>query len=200
MLLLCRRSIAALVLMMFLGTSNAIGQAVWNPLGNDGLHDRRSPGIKEKQEPSEALGEIAKRAPDPQVGNQVRWVKALEDGVINPRAALWSETKTRTLDLDIYLSIGGSMPIVRFPHKAHTLWLDCNNCHERVFKSKLGTTEITMLSILEGEQCGMCHGAVAFPLTECNRCHSVPQSEFPILESKLGLQRSSSGKAAVVKQ
>jgi hypothetical protein len=27
--------------------------------------------------------------------------------------------------------------------------------------------------VLSGEKCGLCHGAVAFPLTECNRCHSV---------------------------
>ena len=30
-----------------------------------------------------------------------------------------------------------------------------------------------MLLILAGEKCGLCHGAVAFPLTECLRCHSV---------------------------
>jgi hypothetical protein len=30
-----------------------------------------------------------------------------------------------------------------------------------------------MNQILHGEQCGLCHGAVSFPLTECNRCHSV---------------------------
>jgi hypothetical protein len=27
--------------------------------------------------------------------------------------------------------------------------------------------------ILSGEKCGLCHGAVSFPLTECKRCHSV---------------------------
>ena len=30
-----------------------------------------------------------------------------------------------------------------------------------------------MMLILQGEKCGLCHGAVAFPLTECLRCHSV---------------------------
>lgn len=178
----------------------ALAQATWSPLNKDGIHDRRSPGILEKQEPGLALGEIAKRTPDPSVGNQVRWVRALEEGVINPRTNLWQDTKIRVLDLDIYLSVGGSMPVVRFPHRAHTLWLDCSNCHEKIFKTKTGTSGITMLSILEGEQCGMCHGAVAFPLTECNRCHSIPQRDFQDLERRLNLVRTTSGKAAVVKQ
>jgi c(7)-type cytochrome triheme protein len=65
------------------------------------------------------------------------------------------------------------MPIVRFPHRQHTLWLDCVNCHDHLFKAETGATNFSMLKILEGEQCGVCHGAVSFPLTECFRCHSV---------------------------
>jgi hypothetical protein len=34
---------------------------------------------------------------------------------------------------------------------------------------------MNMLQILSGEKCGQCHGAVAFPLTECARCHRVPR-------------------------
>ena len=161
----------------------------WIKLKDDGLHDPKSPAFKMKQEPGEALGAIAKKAPDVGVGNQVRWVKALETGAINPRTNLWPDTQIRVLDQDIYLNIGGSQPVVRFPHKQHTLWLDCSNCHESVFRSVAGTTEITMLQVLEGEQCGICHGAVAFPLTECLRCHSVPQVEYPSIEKKLGLTR-----------
>jgi hypothetical protein len=33
-----------------------------------------------------------------------------------------------------------------------------------------------MLHILEGKQCGQCHGAVAFPLTECARCHNTART------------------------
>ena len=69
----------------------------------------------------------------------------------------------------------GSMPAVKFPHRQHTLWLDCSNCHNGLFKDKIGANKFSMVAILNGEQCGLCHGAVAFPLTECTRCHSVPR-------------------------
>ena len=65
------------------------------------------------------------------------------------------------------------MPMVRFPHRQHTAWLDCSNCHDQLFGQTAGATTINMMLILQGEKCGLCHGAVAFPLTECLRCHSV---------------------------
>lgn len=144
----------------------------WAPLAQDGIHDPLSPAVKIKQQPAEALSHLA---PDPGVGNQVRWVKALDEGQIKPRTNIYPETKVNVLDLDIILDRNGSMPMVRFPHRLHTLWLDCSNCHEHIFKLVTGTSGISMLKILEGQQCGLCHGAVAFPLTECVRCHSVPQ-------------------------
>lgn len=177
----------ALIVGLVLTTSGAVAQ--WSRLRDDGVHDPKSPAVKEKQEPAVALSLLAEKVPDVGVGNQVRWVRALESGVIAPRTNLWPDTKIRVLDLDIYMDIGGSMGVVRFPHKAHTMWLDCSNCHDDVFRSVAGETPISMLQILEGEQCGVCHGAVAFPLTECARCHSVPQTEFSPLEKRLGLTR-----------
>lgn len=141
----------------------------WQSLRKDGIHDPRGPAIKEKQEPAEALSKLT---PDT-AGNMVRWVQALEKGEINPRASLRPDTKIRLRDSDILLNLKGGMPIVRFPHRQHTMWLDCDNCHEQLFKSEPGANQYSMLSILEGDQCGLCHGAVAFPLTECFRCHSV---------------------------
>lgn len=195
-----RKSVLRLVLTIGALLLATVGVAqTWPTLKEDGVHDPRSPAIKMLLEPSLALGELAAKAPDPSIGNQVRWVHALEKGLISPRAQLQGGTVVRVLDLDIYLDVGGSMPVVRFPHKAHTLWLDCANCHEHLFQSAAGKTEITMLKILEGEQCGQCHGAVAFPLTECKRCHSIPQPEYLALETKLGLVRvGPKGKAAIV--
>ena len=72
----------------------------------------------------------------------------------------------------------GEMPLVLFPHRPHTEWLDCSNCHDKIFVEKVGANQINMFTILSGQHCGQCHGAVAFPLTECNRCHSVPRSTF----------------------
>lgn len=143
----------------------------WDQLRKDGVHDPRGPAIKLLQHPGDAMSKLA---PDT-AGNKVRWMEALEKGQINPRDSLRPGTKVQVLDLDILLSINGGMPIVRFPHRQHTLWLDCSNCHEELFKSKIGANNISMYEILQGEQCGLCHGAVAFPLTECSRCHSVPR-------------------------
>jgi c(7)-type cytochrome triheme protein len=141
----------------------------WESLRKDGIHDPRIPAAKDLQEPAEALSKLT---PD-NTGNLVRWVQALEKGEINPRASIRPDTKIRVYDSDVLLNLKGGMPMVRFPHRQHTLWLDCANCHDHLFKAQAGATEFSMLKILEGEQCGVCHGAVAFPLTECFRCHSV---------------------------
>lgn len=149
--------------------------AEWQPLIKDGLHDPDNAGIKWLQNPGEALG----RLPSDSAGNKVDWIRALENGYIQPRSSLHVEKPVKSLDTQILLNNTGSLPRVLFPHRQHTMWLDCSNCHEKIFKSKAGATPITMTKILEGEYCGVCHGAVSFPLTECNRCHSVPWDDKP---------------------
>ena len=76
-------------------------------------------------------------------------------------------------DSEIIMRNTLSFPPVRFPHDAHNLWMSCEMCHDRIFKPEIDGNDISMSKILDGEYCGLCHGAVAFPLTECNRCHSV---------------------------
>ena len=44
---------------------------------------------------------------------------------------------------------------------------------KRLFRSVREGNAISMAKILDGEYCGVCHGAVSFPLTECDRCHSI---------------------------
>lgn len=148
--------------------------ANWRSLLEDGLHDPASAALSLLQEPAEALSVL----PPDSAGNKVDWVQALEGGYIQPRSGLLQERPERILDTDIVMtgSGAGSLPFVRFPHKPHTQWLDCGNCHDNLFKAKAGATPVTMLAILEGEYCGRCHGAVAFPLTECQRCHTVAQN------------------------
>lgn len=164
---LCRGLVAFVFLGLFVPPYLHAG--VWVPISKDGIHDPKGPGAKQLQQPREALSKLE---PDT-AGNQVRWVKALEKGEIAPREKLFDKTVIRKLDLDVILDVKGGMPAVRFPHRQHTEWLDCVNCHEGVFKSKVGESKISMFKILQGEQCGICHGAVAFPLTECMRCHSI---------------------------
>jgi c(7)-type cytochrome triheme protein len=141
----------------------------WLPLAEDGIHDPGNPVLDLLQEPAEALSQL----PPDSAGNRVRWVQALRDGYIQPRTNIHPETKVNLLDQDIIMRNTGSANFVRFPHLVHTEWLDCENCHDEFFARKAGATPMTMLAILSGEYCGRCHGAVAFPLTECNRCHSV---------------------------
>jgi len=148
--------------------------AQWESLVKDGVHDPRGPAIKQLQEPAAALSKLT---PDT-TGNMVRWVQALEKGEINPRANLNPDTKINIYDSDVLLNLKGGMPIVRFPHKQHTQWLDCVNCHDGLFKKEPGSNKLSMLEILNGEQCGVCHGAVSFPLTECFRCHSVTRPGY----------------------
>ncbi|RKZ70317.1 MAG: hypothetical protein DRQ44_01060 [Gammaproteobacteria bacterium] len=157
------------VLLLILTSMPAIA-AEWQPLAKDGLHDPNNAGLKWLQNPANALS----RLPADSAGNKVDWIRAFEDGYINPRSGLNNKKPVKILDSEILLNDTGSLPRVLFPHRQHTMWLDCSNCHEKIFKSKAGATPITMTKILEGEYCGVCHGAVSFPLTECNRCHSVP--------------------------
>lgn len=161
-----------LLLALLCGSAVALAAAVvskWRPLQDDGLHDPTNPALAQLQQPAEALAAL----PPDTAGNLVRWVQAIDSGAIDPRTNLFPGTEVRLLDQDIIIAKYGSMPAVKFPHRAHTLWLDCANCHEHLFKSKAGANTFSMQKILDGEQCGLCHGAVSFPLTECNRCHSV---------------------------
>ncbi len=147
----------------------------WVPLAKDGVHDPTGSAIRQLQEPGKELSQL----PVNESGNRVLWAKALDRGAINPRRAITpSATKVQVLDMDILMDLRGGMPIVRFPHRIHTQWLACNNCHEHLFKSQIGANKLSMYMMLQGEQCGLCHGSVAFPLTQCAFCHSVSrQSE-----------------------
>jgi c(7)-type cytochrome triheme protein len=106
-------------------------------------------------------------------GNHVDWVHALENELITPRFDMNDPSKLPTLmDLDIVREVKGSMPDVVYPHAQHTEWLDCVNCHPAIFVPQKGANAMSMASILMGQQCGVCHGKVAFPISECVRCHS----------------------------
>lgn len=149
-------------------------QLLWKPLANDGLHDSSNPDLAFLQEPAEALS-LLPRARD---GNNVDWVAALESKIINPRTNIFPETKITVLDLDILMEDTAGMPIVVFPHRPHTEWLDCANCHDGIFKAKRGANPVNMFAILQGEFCGQCHGAVSFPLTQCHRCHTLSRPDM----------------------
>ena len=106
------------------------------------------------------------------------WMKALNSGLIKPRTGLPGNEKMEVLDLDIVMRNTKEMPFVKFPHRSHTLWLACSNCHPDPFPAKAGSSSIRMVNIFRGEYCGKCHDRVAFiTFFSCSRCHSVPQPE-----------------------
>ena len=173
-------------------TSNvkAIGEK-WPLLEEDGFHDPTNQLLKKKQQPREVLSTLSPN----DYGNHVNWVTARVDGLINPRrsfepASDGIQVEVPVMDLDIYLNLWGSQPIVRFPHLAHEQWLHCENCHEmpvikeKIFIPQEGSNNIRMEGILSGEKCGVCHSAVAFPISNCYRCHSVDRNSIDGIKAR----------------
>lgn len=143
------------------------------PPAEDGIHDPVNPGTNMLQWPSEAFQDLPKAID----GNKVDWVKALNEGLIQPWYDLEDpEAEVFIFDLVIVREVKGSMPDVVYPHEAHTQWLDCSNCHDEIFLPEKGANQISMAAILLGQKCGVCHGRVAFPISDCRRCHSKPKS------------------------
>lgn len=143
-------------------------------LATDGIHDPENAAISALQEPAEALSAF----PLDRRGG-VDWVKAINLGIIEPRADLRGESQMAVLDMDIMFKDTGQMPWVKFPHLAHTQWLACSNCHPDIFIQQKGANDISMDGVLAGEYCGRCHDKVAFALWTCERCHSVPHEGTP---------------------
>jgi c(7)-type cytochrome triheme protein len=139
------------------------------PPAEDGIHDPANDGTLALQAPRAAFAAL----PRANAGNRVNWVAALAQKRIAPR---WDKADPKAepvvMDLNIVREVKGSMPDVVFPHKQHTEWLDCANCHPAIFEPQKGANQISMASILLGQACGTCHGRVAFPVSECRLCHS----------------------------
>jgi c(7)-type cytochrome triheme protein len=152
----------------------------------DGIHDPESTGTGTLQEPRKSFAAL----PKGKSGNYVDWVKALEDGDIAPRYDRDDPSAEPVImDLNIVREVKGSMPNVVYPHKQHTEWLDCSNCHPAIFIPQKGANTISMASILLGEQCGVCHGKVAFPVSECRRCHSQAKHTTASTDSNISAQQ-----------
>lgn len=139
------------------------------PAAESGIHDPANDGTLLLQPPAQAFEKLPKSP----AGNGVNWVQALEQKKIDPR---YDKADPKALpvvmDLNIVREVKGSMPDVVYPHKQHTEWLDCSNCHPAIFVPQKGANQISMAAIMLGEKCGVCHGKVAFPVSECRLCHS----------------------------
>ena len=140
-------------------------------LHDDGQHDASNDALSVLQDPTVALKDfpLDRR-------QQVNWVQALDQGLIQPRPSLTGAGEMLVMDMDILFTNTQDMPHVRFPHLQHTRWLDCSNCHPKIFIPRRGANPVSMNKVLRGEFCGVCHDKVAFSLFICERCHSVPHA------------------------
>lgn len=112
----------------------------------------------------------------------VNWTAAVVKGIINPRPSLEPDVvDDPPLKLNIFIE--AKVPLMNnviFPHSIHTYWLDCKNCHPKIFLPEAGANPISMDEIFKGQWCGRCHGKVAFgfwPRENCLRCHIIYKGE-----------------------
>lgn len=144
------------------------------PAETRAFHDPANPDLRLLQPSDEGLAGLprdARGAPD--------WVRALREGRITPRNDLRGAGTPQVLDLDIILKNTRDMPYVRFPHRAHTEWLACSNCHDQIFVPQAGANPMNMEKIFRGQYCGVCHDRVAFVTHQaCERCHNVAHGDM----------------------
>ncbi len=117
--------------------------------------------------------------PKERFGNGVDWEKSEELGLIKPASFLEGFSmpgNNLVVQKDFALNpVVEGMPDIIFSHTKHTVWNGCELCHPEIFIGvKRGTVKYSMVEISEGKSCGVCHTSVAFPLTDCTRCHSKP--------------------------
>lgn len=122
---------------------------------------------------------FAETMPRETFGNGINWEKAEDDGLIKLVDQLEGISAPRPKlkvqqDLAIKSKVEG-MPEIIFSHTKHTVWSGCELCHPDIFVGvRKGTTKYSMVELFDGRYCGVCHGKVAFPQTDCQRCHSKP--------------------------
>lgn len=125
------------------------------------------------------FNKFSKPLPKERFGNGIDWEKSEEMRLITPATfvdgvSIHKKSLAAQKDFALNPKIG-AMPDIIFSHKKHTDWNGCELCHPEIFVGvKRGTARYTMVDIFEGRSCGACHTTVAFPLTDCQRCHSKP--------------------------
>lgn len=126
-----------------------------------------------------AFDELTAGFPKERFGNGVDWEKAEQEGKIRlvdqiPGISIPRPPMTVQKDFSITPANAG-IPEIIFSHKKHTVWNGCEVCHPELFLGvKKGQTKYSMVDIYNGKFCGACHGSVAFPLIDCQRCHAKP--------------------------
>ncbi|NTV50404.1 MAG: hypothetical protein HGB32_05790 [Geobacteraceae bacterium] len=122
---------------------------------------------------------FSEQMPGERFGNKINWELAEEKGLIKPVDYLEKVSSKKVnlkvnQDFAIKAKVEG-MPDIIFSHKKHTVWNGCELCHPDIFVGvKKGTSKYSMTEIFDSKYCGVCHEKVAFPQTDCQRCHTRP--------------------------
>jgi c(7)-type cytochrome triheme protein len=123
------------------------------------------------------FAEFTAKLPKERFGNGINWEEAEETGAIKlvdflDGVSIKRPALTIQKDFSLAAKVGG-MPSIVFSHKKHTVWNGCEVCHPEIFIGvKKGSTKYSMVEIFDGKYCGVCHGTVAFPTLDCQRCHT----------------------------
>jgi len=110
----------------------------------------------------------------------IDWAKIVREGLIKPRFSLDPNATDEfpPLQMDVIIHTKSDyINDVLYPHEIHTWWLKCEVCHPKIFIPAAGQNNITMQGIVKGKWCSRCHNKVAFPLSNCTRCHTVPKKK-----------------------
>ena len=119
---------------------------------------------------------LRKNMPKERFGNGINWMKAEDEGLIKLTDYIKGVSIKRKKiqhPKDFQLKpLEKNMPDIIYSHEKHTVWNGCELCHPEVFGVKKGYRPYSMEDIFDGKYCGLCHGLVAFPNIDCQRCHT----------------------------
>jgi len=134
-------------------------------------HSLKKNGDKEPE-----FNAFVEKMPKKALGNGIDWEAAESSGLIKPVDVLEGISVQRPplkaqKDFSIEANVTWVSDVV-FSHKKHAIWNGCEVCHPEIFPIKKGSKRYTMLEIDSGAYCGVCHDKVAFPILDCQRCHT----------------------------
>jgi c(7)-type cytochrome triheme protein len=150
-----------------------------NPAPGEGARCSRCHSEGGKVQKEYTYATFSEKLPKDRLNNLIDWEEAEARGFISPVDHLpWVSMQRQPLDAQKDFAITSQstwMPDIIFSHKKHVVWNGCEVCHPEIFPSaKKGTVTYSMLEISGGQYCGLCHGQVAFPLNNCEKCHAKP--------------------------
>ena len=133
--------------------------------------------------PQIEFGAFTSGFPKGRFGNGVDWEAAELMGRIKlvdtlPGISVVRKPLEIPKDYNIEAKTAG-LPEIIFSHKKHAVWNGCELCHPDIYSVKTGATKYTMQDVFAGKFCGVCHSSVAFPTTDCQRCHTKPVGGVP---------------------